>query len=311
MTKKTKEAIKTSAVIAIVILAVFFLWIFPLNQAGKIVGRPETDEAIPDIETMGLAADDMAPITEDNIKLAGMFFPADSTVPDAPLGTFILVHGLNSTSQSQIPKVAALTAIGYDVVIYDQRAYGHSEGEYRSGGYFEANDLQSVISRLDLTGRLIHPVVVWGEGHGATAAVREWPEEDRIDYVIAEDIVVDGRDWQKRVIENDELWSMDILLPTIWWWMKQTSGYEINFEDFDISGQFAEEITDHGNNLLAIGYGATDTPSDKKVAELKNMGGHWLVVSFPEGSTAFEANKDTIMSAVTGMLAPAPADSTR
>jgi pimeloyl-ACP methyl ester carboxylesterase len=309
MTKKTKEAIKTSAVIVLVVLAVFALWIYPLNQAGKIVVRSEIEPPIIDFAEEGLIFDSLSILTEDNITVSGMLFSANEARPDSEVstagsqeahsirGTFFLVHGLYGGSWTQLSKARVLIKEGFNVVIFDQRAFGHTEGDNCSGGFFEGNDLQAVISRLDLENRIVHPVIVWGEDHGATAALRAWDEEDRIDYVVMENAVVDGRDWQKRIIKHKDLSAPNILLSLIWWWMKQDTGYEIPIDETDISDFYGTALERKPGRLLPVACGDEGIAANSYVAELQEMGGEWLIVSC-EGTGAFEDNKSAVFSRV-------------
>jgi len=287
MTKKTKEAIKASSAIVLAVLAVLLLWIYPLNQAGKIVARFDNTGPVPDWSEMGLVADSLTPITEDNLKLAGWYLAAQG---DSARGTCILVHGLRGGLETQAEKAKMLTDRGFNTFVYDQRGFGGSESEYYSGGFFEAADLQAVISRLDLTDRLIHPLVVWGEDHGGTAALKIWPRENRIDFVIAENPLVNGREWQKRIIKQKDMSAPSVMLPLIWWWMKQTSAYEIDIAETDISDAVGWAVATKPDSLLMI-Y----CPDCKSLAELKDMGGNWLDGGCDEGGLSHDKISD-IMS---------------
>lgn len=301
MTKKTKEAIKATMAIVIAVVAVIVLWIYPLNQAGKIIGRPDQELAGPEPAEFGLTFDTLSFVTEDNIPLAGRLFPA-SPEADSARGTVILVHGLFGTSLSQSAKAAALHDAGFVVITYDQRAYGLSEGNYRSGGFFEGIDLQEVVYRLDLEDRLIHPVILWGEGHGATAALRAWVKETPIDYVVAENPVVTGRDWQKRVVAHDERTAPGFMLGIIWWWMKQKSGYEIPIAETDISDHFGTAVVNKPGRMLMVACGDGDAPANDYLAELKDMGGDWLVLPCAEDASLFDRHRDQLLAAVLGMI---------
>ena len=296
MTKKTKEAIKATTAIVIAVAAIFTLWIYPLNQSGKIIARPEQESQSVPQDQLGLSGDTVKIVTEDNLKLNGALF-----APAKPRGTFILVHGLFADGGSQWPKAKALVDSGFDVFLYDQRGYGGSEGRFFSGGYFEANDLQSVVSQLDLRNRLVHPVIVWGEDHGGTAGIREWQQESRIDFVVAENPVVYGRDWQKRIIAHRQMSAPDLLLPVIWWWMKQKSGYEIPIEETDISDQVGWALTNKPGKMLLIACGSGDRPDNRYVEKLKTIGGAWMV--FPcIGPSLFAAHQEQLLAAVMKMV---------
>lgn len=299
MTKKTREAVKATLAIVLVVIALFVLWIFPLNQAGKIVSRPEIDTGQSSAGPAGLTGDTITIISEDNQKLAGLLFKTPS-----PKGTFILVHGLFGDRSSQFDKVKALTEAGFDVMVYDQRAYGQSEGKYCSGGFYEGDDLQEVISLLDLRNLLIHPVVIWGEEHGATAAFRAWSSERRIDYVVAENPVAGGRDWQKRVIKQRGMSAPDILLPVVWWWMKLKSGYEISTAASNIDESYDWAVANKAGKFMVAACGSGQTPDNGYLSKLKDHGGNWLVLPCSDGTESiYGKNKDALLSAISAMIA--------
>jgi pimeloyl-ACP methyl ester carboxylesterase len=303
MTKKTKEAIKTSAAIVIIIALVLGLWIYPLNQAGKMITAPVSDSTALNLAEYGLVGDTVKFVTEDNLNLWGMVFPADSAYADSIRGTFILLHGLTAGMSSQLGKAAALTHDGYRVVAYDQRGYGKSDGKYYSGGFFEANDLQSVIGRLALEDRIVRPLAVWGQDQGATAAIRIWDRENRIDDVIADNPIVNGRDWEKRIKKEKDLSVPVFMMGLVWWWMKQKSGYEIPIGETDISDAYGTALVDHPTHMMVIACGADGVPSNPYLMELMSFGtADWLVLSCSGDSTMFSQHRDTIMAEVKALM---------
>ena len=306
MTKKTKEAVKTTAAIVIAVVVALVIWVYPLYESGKIVARPESEPAMPDIETLGLAADTLSFLTEDNLRLRGMLFsaankPGGSASGDSAKGTVILLHGLFEGMSSQLEKASALVNAGFRVIAYDQRGYGLSEGRFRSGGYFEGNDLQEAVARLYLENRLAHPVIVWGEDHGAAAALRAWQENTAIDYVVSENPVMIGRDWQKRVVHHDSLSAPDIMLGIIWWWMKQKSGYEIQHQETDLNDYIGTAVVKRPDRLLVVACGNNNIPDNSYIADIAGIGGNWLILPCA-GNTLFAGHKDAILSAIMAMI---------
>jgi pimeloyl-ACP methyl ester carboxylesterase len=300
MTKKTREAVKATLAIILVVIAIFVFWIYPLNQAGKINVRPDGETGQPTAGLPGLVGDTLTITSEDNQKLAGLLFKTSS-----PKGTFILVHGLFGDRSSQMSKAKALADAGFDVMIYDQRGYGASEGKYRSGGYYEGDDLQEVVSLLDLKNLLIQPVIVWGEDQGATAALRAWPQERRIDYVVAENPITGGRDWQKRVIRQRGMSAPDLLLPVVWWWMKLKSGYEISTAVSEIGEPYDWAVTNKAGRLIVAACGTGQTPDNNFLAALKNHGGNWMILPCADATAGglFAGHKDALLSAIMTMIA--------
>jgi pimeloyl-ACP methyl ester carboxylesterase len=72
------------------------------------------------------------------------------------------------------------TRRGYDVVVYDSRAHGESEGEACTYGYYEKQDLRRVIDTVDGG-----PVAVLGISLGGAVALQAAAIDARIRTVVA------------------------------------------------------------------------------------------------------------------------------
>lgn len=297
MTKKTWEAVKATAAIVITLILIFILLIYPLNQAGKIVSRPAPPAAPLGSDILGVPADTLDFTSEDNLKLKGLF-----ARPQNPRGTFILIHGLSGDCSTQIDKAKSLLDSGYAVLIYDQRGYGCSEGKFVSGGYFETDDFQSVIAKLELSDRLIKPVIVWGEDHGASAALRAWEHEPKVDYIIAENPVAGGRDWQKRTVSLKGMSAPEFSFGLIWWWMKIKSGYEIPLKETNLAGPLTFAKDKHPGKLLIFACGSGGNPSNKYLVDIKNVGGDWRLLPCGSDQPLFGDNKVAMVSDVFQLL---------
>lgn len=59
---------------------------------------------------------------------------------------------------------------GYSVFSFDFSGSGLSDGEYVSLGYYEAMDLDTVVSYLDMS-EDVKSVVLWGRSMGAVSAL--------------------------------------------------------------------------------------------------------------------------------------------
>lgn len=296
MTRKTKEAIKASSAIVLAVAAVFFLWIYPLNQAGKIVERPENSPVSSDLAEFGLIGDSLVIETETDLIIKGWYIPGLTDEGSDVSGTVILLHGLFGNSDSQMEKAKELVESGFNVVVYDQRGYGRSDGKYRYCGYYGAYDLETIVGRLYLEDKLIAPVFVWGEEQGGSAAIRFWQDDNRVDFVIAENPILDGRDWQERIVDHDSLSAPDIMLGLIWWWIKKDSGYNYSIEETDISDGFGTAMVNKEGRMLVIATGTDDRPDNEYLGELYEMGGDWLILpSVPSTETIFDNYKSAIM----------------
>jgi alpha-beta hydrolase superfamily lysophospholipase len=62
------------------------------------------------------------------------------TAPASRRGTLVYLHGVADTRASAAGIVKRFTARGFDVIAYDSRAHGSSEGDFCSYGFEEKHD---------------------------------------------------------------------------------------------------------------------------------------------------------------------------
>ena len=83
----------------------------------------------------------------DNLKLAGWY------APPAKGATIILLHGYGGNRANMIWHANILVKAGYGVLMYDERASGESEGQRRSYGWEDAQDVGGALDFLNCAGR--------------------------------------------------------------------------------------------------------------------------------------------------------------
>jgi alpha-beta hydrolase superfamily lysophospholipase len=99
----------------------------------------------------------------------------------APLrGTIVYLHGVGDNRASAAGTIERFTRRGFDVIAYDSRAQGESEGEFCTYGFLERRDLRAVV---DLINR--GPVVLIGTSLGAAVALQAAADDPRIAAVVA------------------------------------------------------------------------------------------------------------------------------
>ena len=62
------------------------------------------------------------------------------------LGTLVYLHGITDNRTSAAGIIERFGRRGFDVVAYDSRAHGESEGEACTYGFFEKQDLHRVLA---------------------------------------------------------------------------------------------------------------------------------------------------------------------
>jgi len=100
--------------------------------------------------------------------------------PDPRRGTIFYLHGVADNRGSAVGIVDAFLPRGFDVVAYDARAHGTSEGDRCTYGYYEKRDLQRVLDQLRIT-----DAILIGHSLGAAIALQAAAIEPRVRAVAA------------------------------------------------------------------------------------------------------------------------------
>ncbi len=103
--------------------------------------------------------------TEDGIMLHGWFAPADS-----PVATLIMSHGNAGNLSHRLYLVRALQRRDFNVLIYDYRGYGRSEGSPDEAGIYSDGRaaFDYALTQPDIDP---HRIILWGSSLGGAVAV--------------------------------------------------------------------------------------------------------------------------------------------
>jgi alpha-beta hydrolase superfamily lysophospholipase len=113
----------------------------------------------------------------DGVALEGWWFHAAA---QPARGTIVYLHGVADNRGSSVGIADHFVPMGYDVVSYDSRAHGESEGNACTYGYYEKADLARVLDRLDRP-----PFIMMGTSMGAAVALQAAADDQRIAGVIS------------------------------------------------------------------------------------------------------------------------------
>jgi len=103
-------------------------------------------------------------------------------------GTLVSLHGIADNRTSAAGIVERFRPRGFDVVAYDSRAHGESEGDTCTYGFFEKEDLRRVLDTVQPG-----PVVLLGASLGAAVALQEAADDRRVTAVVAAETFSDLR----------------------------------------------------------------------------------------------------------------------
>ena len=132
-------------------------------------------------ETFGLDYEDVRFPTRDGLTLAGWFMPAEGE----PRGTVIHFHGNAGNITGHLPLVWWLPGRGYNLLMFDYRGYGESEGRVTRAGTITDGHaaIDFALSRADVRGR---PLFVYGQSLGGAVGTVVAAERAEVAAVVAE-----------------------------------------------------------------------------------------------------------------------------
>jgi alpha-beta hydrolase superfamily lysophospholipase len=108
--------------------------------------------------------------------------------PSPARGTIVYLHGIADNRGSAAGVVQRFLPRGFNVIAYDSRAHGDSQGDACTYGFFEKQDLRRVVDTL-----ASGPVVLIGTSLGAAVALQAAADDPRITAVVAAETFSDLR----------------------------------------------------------------------------------------------------------------------
>lgn len=115
----------------------------------------------------------------DGVRLAGWWIPAER-----PRATLLLLHGSPHSRLELLPQAPYLHTGGYDLLLFDWRAHGESEGGFTSLGFYETRDLAAALDYA--SGRGHGSVGALATSMGAATAIREAAGDQRLRALVAD-----------------------------------------------------------------------------------------------------------------------------
>jgi len=127
----------------------------------------------------GLSYEKVAFSSRDGLILRGWLIPSAS-----PRGTVIFCHGHSGSMDPDLKVVPAFHDKGYNVLMFDFRAHGRSDGYLVSLGSLEQQDLLGAVDLLRERG--IERLGVLGFSMGGRVAISAAPQTDAIAAVVSD-----------------------------------------------------------------------------------------------------------------------------
>jgi uncharacterized protein len=160
------------------LIACFFLF---LSLWGFYISvRPPRILSSHTPKNLALDYQEVSFVTEDRILLRGWFIPHQE---GAAAKAIIALHGYPADKGNILPVVAFLSE-KYNLLLFDFRYLGQSEGPYSTVGAEETRDVRSAVAFLKARG--LHEVGIWGFSMGAAVALMAAPGLPEVKAIVSE-----------------------------------------------------------------------------------------------------------------------------
>lgn len=174
------------------------LILFPDSSLERTKGRIETQWGTT-LEAMLAplpAPEDFQVITNDSLSLTGKYFQMSDTSQCA----IILAHGWTSTWAGMLKYVPVLEDCQCDLVLYDHRVHGQSDGTYATGGIKEAQDLWTLTNWVQKEKGFRSQQIGWlGASWGGATVLTAGADERNVAFIIAD---APFQDWYSAIFER-------------------------------------------------------------------------------------------------------------
>lgn len=149
-----------------------FLGFYTIIKPSKIISHVTP-------ETLGMDYENISFMTTDNLTLRGWWIPAKTERAK----TIILLHGYPADKGDILPAMAFLNKT-YNLLLFDFRYLGQSEGKYSTLGAKETEDLLGALRFLKSRG--VAEVGIWGFSVGGAVALMVAPQAPEIKTIVSE-----------------------------------------------------------------------------------------------------------------------------
>ena len=160
----------------------FFIALVAVYIIGSAVGEWSTLHPLrygdgPAPSKYGMAYQTVTFSNADGLTLRGWWIPGSAA------RTVVMIHGWTSSRAEPMSKATYLHAAGYNLLVFDLRGHGTSDGSYTTMGFAEPVDIRAAVS-FALRQEPTAPVALVGYSMGGALAVEAAARDPRVVGVV-------------------------------------------------------------------------------------------------------------------------------
>lgn len=152
--------------ILVPIVLIFLAWVVGITlYGGHILVKRRAPDPTDSPANYGLPFEAVSFPSRYKLTMRGWWIPADTA-----RGTIIFCHGQNGSMEGDLPQAVPLHKAGYNLLLFNLRAHGTSEGDKMTFGAFEKEDVLGAIDYLRAE-KGVDKVTLLGMSMGAAVAM--------------------------------------------------------------------------------------------------------------------------------------------
>lgn len=168
------------------------------NVLPYAILQPQRVKATNYLEIQNVEYEEIKLVSKDSISLQGYYVKSNL---DTAYASIILIHGIGGCKEHFSKLAIDLANQGYDSWLFDNRAHGESGGEYTTYGFFEKQDVSTIIDTIEKENPE-SKIGIWGNSLGGAIAIQTIENDKRVDFGIIESTFTDlnqiVQDYQRR-----------------------------------------------------------------------------------------------------------------
>ncbi|MEK6285198.1 MAG: alpha/beta fold hydrolase [Acidobacteriota bacterium] len=177
------------------------------------------------IRRNGIAFEDVTIPSFDGTRLFGWWMSADRKAP-----TVVVLHGVKKNRTDVLRAALVLRRAGFNVLIFDGRGHGDSEGRFVTYGFYERRDVESAIEWLADEKKIDrNRVGIAGESMGAAIALQVAAHNPWIRAVWADSPFASLRRITEEFVKRATRLPGAVLNPVLWTTI-QVANYRGSFD---------------------------------------------------------------------------------
>jgi hypothetical protein len=164
------------------------------------------------IRRRGLELEEVSIASFDGTRLLGWWLPATAGAP-----TIVVLHGVKKNRTDVVRAALLLRLAGFNVLLFDGRGHGHSEGRFITYGFFERRDVECAIDWL-VNERSVDRNLIGlaGESMGAAIALQVAARNDWVKAVWADSPFASLKRITSEFASKKTRLPISVLSPVLW-----------------------------------------------------------------------------------------------